>query len=499
VLGDIERIEVIRGPGAALWGANAVNGVVNIITRSARDTQGGYASLSAGSQDPAIAEARYGGTFAGGPAWRAYGKFADRDAQALASGASSGDAIRRGQGGFRVDGGSAGATHWLVKGDLLHSQDDLPDRPSGAYSAGALQARWSRPLSPASRLTVQSYYRHEYRRVPLQLTHHVDTLDLDAQHEWTVGRHALMSGGGFRVNADGTDGGTFRFEPAARTYRVGNVFGQDEITLRPDRLFLTIGAKVEHNAFSGREFQPNVRARLRLAHNQMTWAAMSRAVRRPTRFETDLIIPGPGGITLLQGSDAFEAESLRSLEAGYRVQPLRSLSIDVAAYRNVIHDLRSQEAPVAGIVPITIGNTLIGHAQGVETAVNFQPVARWRTHLTYTWLDTTIERASGSRDISGGVNEADDPHHLFGLRTSLDLPRRIEVDALLRGVSALPNPPVPAFTELSLRVGWAARRNTALWLAGQDLLHDHHPEFGTPTPARVEFERAIRAGISFTF
>jgi iron complex outermembrane receptor protein len=260
-----------------------------------------------------------------------------------------------------------------------------------------------------------------------------------------------------------------------------------------------VGAKWEHNSFSGGELQPNLRARLRLDETQMAWAAVSRAVRRPTRFEDDLIIPGPGGVTLLQGNDDFEAESLEALEAGYRVQPLRSVSIDLSAYRNVIHDLRSQEAPLVGVIPITIGNTLIGHAHGVEAAVNLQPVPRWRTHVTYTWLDTSIERAEGSRDVSGGVNEANDPHHLFGLRSSLDLPRAVEFDLLLRGVSALPNPAVPAYTELSLRLGWTPQPRTEVWFAGQDLLHDHHPEFGAPMANRVEFERAVRGGVTVRF
>jgi iron complex outermembrane recepter protein len=224
VLDDIERIEVIRGPGAVLWGANAVNGVVNIITRSARDTTGGYASLTAGNETNGIAEFRYGATLPGGPAWRVYGKFADRDAQAFSSGASSGDAIRRGQSGFRLDGGSATSDNWLIKGDLFHSADDLPDRASAEFTNGALQGRWSRALSVASRFTMQAYFRREYRRVPLQLTHHINTVDVDAQHLWTPPGHEFVWGAGFRVNADGTTPGTFRFDPVERTYRVGNVF-----------------------------------------------------------------------------------------------------------------------------------------------------------------------------------------------------------------------------------------------------------------------------------
>ena len=498
VLDDIERIEVNRGPGAVLWGANAVNGVVNIITRSARETAGSFASLSVGSETNGIAEFRYGASPSSGPAWRVYGKFADRDAQTTAAGGSAGDEIRRGQTGFRVDGGSAAAS-WLIKGDLFHSADDLRDRDAGAFTNGALQGRWSRALTPASRFTLQSYFRREYRHIPLQLTHRVHTLDVDAQHQWKSRRHELVSGAGFRLNDDATDGVAFLFDPAERTYRVGNVFAQDDIAVLPDRLFVTLGAKWEHNAFSGGEWQPSVRGRVRLPHSQTVWGAVSRAVRRPTRFEDDLIIPTATGATLLQGSDDFEAESLVAVEGGYRVQPARFLSLDLAAFRHRIDKLRSQDAPLSGGIPITIGNSLVGHVHGIETGINLQPLRAWRTHLSYTWLDSSVERAPGSRDVLGGLDEANDPRHQFGLRSSVDLPAHVQFDAMLRSVSELPHPIVPAFTELSLRAGWLPVPRVELWFAGQDLLHDHHPEFGAGLPTRVEFERSLRIGAALRF
>jgi iron complex outermembrane recepter protein len=499
VLDDIERIEVIRGPGAVLWGANAFNGVVNIITRSSHDTTGAYASLTAGNETDGIAELRYGAALPGGTAWRVYGKFADRDAQAFSSGTSSGDAIRRGQTGFRLDGGSATGDNWLIRGDLFHSIDDLPDRQSAEFTNAALQGRWSRELTAASRFTMQAYFRREYRRVPVQLTHHVETVDVDGQHVWASARHEFVSGAGFRVNMDGTTPGSFRFEPADRTYRVANVFAQDEFAVVPDRLFVTLGAKWEHNAFSGGEFQPNVRGRLRLPRNQMVWGALSRAVRRPTRFEDDLIIPAPSGATLIQGSDDFEAESLVAIEGGYRARVSRFASLDIAVFRHRVDNLRSQDAPVSGSFPITIGNSLIGHVHGIETGVNLQPFAAWRTHFSHTWLDSTVERGPRSRDVSGGVNEANDPRHQFSLRSSVDLPRRVQVDAMLRSVSELPHPVVPSFTELALRVGWLAAPSVEVWFAGQDLLDDHHPEFGPALPTRVEFERSLRAGLALRF
>jgi iron complex outermembrane receptor protein len=497
-LEDIDRIEVIRGPGTVLWGANAVNGVINIITRHSRDTQGTFASVTSGNEDPAIASVRYGAAV-GGATWRAYGKFALRDDQVFASGTPSSDRRRRGQAGFRVDG-AAGGTAWLIKGDAFHSRDDLPDRAAGEFTDLSLQARWSQVLPDDSRIDLQSYYRREYRRVPAQLTHAIDTVDLDLQHAIRLGRrHDVVWGGGVRVNWDHTHGSpAIRFDPEDRTYSVNGVFVQDEIALMPGRLFTTLGIKYEHNAFSGGELQPNLRGRLVMPHNQMLWGAIARAVRRPTRLDDDIIAPA-AGVVIVQGTHEFEAEKLTATEAGYRVQPLGMLSLDATVFWHDYDDLRSQDAPPGGGLPLTIGNTLEGRSRGLELGVNVQPVAWWRTHVTYTRLDTDVNRQPGSRDTTGGASEVNDPDHLFGLRTAIDLPRGVEVDAMLRAIGALPDPTVPAYTELTLRAGWRVTPNVELSLVGDDLFHDRHPEGGPPTPGRVEFERSLRVGLALRF
>jgi iron complex outermembrane receptor protein len=500
VLEDIDRIEVIRGPGAALWGANAVNGVVNIITRHARESTGAYVNLSAGSEDRAIAEVRYG-AISGATSWRVYGKFADRDDQRFSTDGGSGDPHRRGQAGFRVDGGDAARANWTLLGNAFHSREDLADRPRGEFTDLSLQARWSAQTFAASRLTVQSYYRREYRRVPLQLTHHVDAVDVDAQHSISLGpRHDVVWGGGARINTDNTHGSAvIRFTPTSRRYSVVSVFGQDEFALVPERAFLTAGLKYEHNGFSGGDLQPSVRARLMLPRAQMLWGAVSRAVRRPTRFDDDLEIRGTGGLLLVQGSDEFKSESLVASEVGYRTRPASVVSLEATAFIHRFADLRSQEAPLQGGLPVTLANTLEGQSHGVELGVNVQPFAWWRTHVGYTWLDTSISRDIGSRDLSGGVNEMNDPHHLLGVRTSADLPRRFEFDVVLRAVDDLPSPVVPAYAEMNVRLGWRATPRTDLWIVGHDLLHDQHPEFGPAAPRRVEFERGVRMGTTFRF
>ena len=510
VLEDIDRIEVIRGPGATLWGANAVNGVINIITRHSRDTRGAYVNVAAGNEDHGIVETRYGGG-RGDLSWRVYGKFAERDAQRFADGTSSDDARRRGQAGFRVDGGTGAGNNWLLIGNAYHSGDDLPaqvnaigpptPRAPAEFTDLSLQGRWSWAQSATSRVTLQSYYRREYRRVPLQLTHHIDIVDLDAQQAVTLAReHAIVWGGGVRVNDDATFGSaTFSFNPAARTYPVANVFVQDEFTVVPRRLTVTAGLKYEHNAFSGGELQPNVRARLQLARNQTLWGAVSRAVRRPTRIDDNVEVRAGNGLLLVTGTGEFKAETLIATELGYRVQPIAALSLDATLFVHDFNDLRSQDAPPAGGLPLTIGNTLRGQSHGLELGVNIQPAAWWRTHVGYTWLDTSIERQPGSRDLTGGTSEMNDPHYILALSSALDLPKDVEFNAQLRAIDELPNPAVPAYQELRLRLGWTATPTLELWVVGDDLLHDHHPEYGAAGPKRVEFERAVRVGTTMRF
>jgi iron complex outermembrane receptor protein len=497
-LEDIERIEVIRGPGATLWGANAVNGVVNIVTRHSRDTRGTLLSFGTGNEDPALADFRYGGA-AAGATYRLYGKFARRGPQILDNDVSSDDGRRRGQLGFRIDRPGGGG-EWLIKGDVFRSEDELADRASGKFGEVALQGGWSRTFTAGSNVALRSYYRREFRDVPLQLTHAIDTVDLDLQHgfAWRE-RHRVIWGTGYRGNSDETDGGSVVFVPADRVYSVISVFAQDEIAVRPDQFHVTVGLKMERNAFSGMEWQPNIRARLDVAPRQMIWGALSRAVRRPTRLDVDVRALAPNGaIVAIGGGGSYKGEGLVAAEFGYRAQPLTIAAIDATLFSHSYDDLRSQELPPAG-PPIVVGNTLNGRSQGVELAGSLQPLPMWRIRASYTFLDVSITKDIDSRDIGGGASEANDPSHLFGFRTDVDLPRRVELSLFLRSIGALPNPRVPGYTELNGRLGWRATRNFDVAIAGQDLLHDHHPEFGAAAPFRVEFERSIRVQATFRY
>jgi len=254
--------------------------------------------------------------------------------------------------------------------------------------------------------------------------------------------------------------------------------------------------KVEHNAFSGTDVQPNLRARWMLPRRQMVWGSVARAVRRPTRIDDDIRTATDTGLLLVQGNDDFEAEEMRGWEVGYRTASASAMTFDISTFGQRYPNLRSQEAPATGALPITLANTLIGKSRGVEASTTIQPHAWWRVQASYTWLDTEVTREAGSRDVSGGTSEANDPDYLVSVRGGFDLARNIDVDLWWRAVGALPNPAVPAYRELNARIGWRPNEKVELALVGQDLLHDQHPEFGTAVPRRIEFERSIRAVVS---
>lgn len=492
VLEDIERIEVTRGPGATLWGANAVNGVINIITRHARDTRGTFVSVGSGNEDPGLVDVRYG---AGSDttSYRVYAKGAWRADQQWSTGGSADNSRRRAQVGLRVDS-TRGSSQWLFKADAFHGRDQFPDRRDGEWTELNLQGRVIRDLSRTGRLEVQSFYRREYRNVERQLTHYLDTGDLELQYSAQPSeRHAVVAGAGVRFNHDKTYGSpTLSFDPASRTYPLLTAFAQDEFAVRPGSVYVTAGLKVERNVFSGADWQPNLRARWMAPHRQVLWGSVARAVRRPTRVDDDVRVTSETGVLLIRGSDDFASEEMVGWELGYRARPLPSMTFDVTTFRNRYGNLRSQDAPAVGVLPITLANSLIGTGRGVETSATLQPGLGWRVQASYTWLDTDITRAEGSRDVGNGVSEANDPGYLVTLRAGVSLPRNVDADFWWRAVGALPDPAVPAYSELNARVGWRPNDRVELALVGQDLLHAQHPEFGTAVPRRVEFERSVR-------
>ena len=502
VFADLDRIEVVRGPGGATWGANAVNGVVNIITKSAADTLGSLAIVTAGTDEHPIVSGRHGGSAWGGGNYRVYGKFRQRGTGVNAlTGSDAGNELLMGHAGFRLDTDDRLQSRWFLQGEMYRGQVGLVNRPDGDLAGGSILTRYTRRVSSTSELTAQASYDRTWRKIPQQFEEVRDTFDLDAKQTLVLrSRHSLVFGGDFRIS-HGTDEGEagFFFDPEERSNELFSLFAQDEIALCPDRLFLIVGSKFERNDYTGFEVQPTVRVRWTRSRQETVWAAVSRAVRLPTRFDTDLRIVGPLDRVLISGSEDFDSESVIAYEAGYRVQPHPRAAFDLAVYANRYDNLRSQELPAAPLEPVLLGNFLNAFTTGVEVSGTFQAAENWRLHGSYAYLYEDFSADAGSTDSSGGMFEANDPSHILKLRSYLDLPRGFQFDGIFRAVSRRPAPEVPAYAELDLRFGWIVRPGWELSLVGQNLLDDRHAELFSLGAPRYEFERAVHVRSTWRF
>jgi iron complex outermembrane receptor protein len=490
MLADVDRIEVIRGPGATVWGANAVNGVINVVSRSARDTQGGLLYGGGGDQHELLGGVRYGGQISPDTYYRVFASDVKDTDFPLAGGAPAHDGWEGRHGGFRVDHYPAAGTQLTWQADATDVK--LNDGSSRSYDLNSL-GRWTRQLSDRSGVEVQAYYDRVFRDESAEAKASSDTFDLSAQHTFGLGAsHSLIWGGGYRY-IDNELAPTTPFvqvRHARSRQQLFSTFLQDEYQLIPDRLTFTAGGKIEHNSYTGWEFQPSIRAVFKPTPKSTVWAAMSRAVRTPSAVEGKDVLgitagapfTGPGGGTYLPvivGNAHPASEVLLAYEAGYRVQASRHVSVDLALFYNDYSQLigvsevpRFVPGTPLGTAEIPLDNLLGGETHGGEASLTVTPVAAWRLTASYSRLTIRLHGAA----VLDPASSPSSPRNQAVLRSSHDFTRRISLDVQLRYVSALPT--VAAYTTADFRLAFRWTDRLELALVGQDLFTPQHPEVG---------------------
>lgn len=537
MLEDIDRIEVIRGPGATMWGANAVNGVINIITKSSKDTQGALLSTGGGDAERGFGALRYGGKMGTNGTYRLYGKAFDRSPLPHADGTTGDGDWSAERGGFRADWTPSARDSFLAEGDIYHSgldrnfpmlsltppyQQDIAG--SVIANGGSLLTRWQRNVSAGSHLALQVSYENSNRR-DAQLDQQFNVTDIDFQHRFRLSdRNWFEWGLGYRFTDVKIEPiSTISFNPPRRRDSLFQGFVQDDFEIVPGRLTLTFGSKFEHNPFAGFEAQPDIRMAWKLESRQTVWAAASRAVRTPSMMDTGLdvaasVFPNFKGtpmVYVVQGNPEFQPEEVLAYESGYRLQPSRRLSLDLALFYNDYNRLRSSEArspyfattPVPHeVIPLQFENLLYGRTYGAELSANFQIMPWWRLSPGYSWLKMAMSEDATSTDAltsNTALSIAQgNPQHQFQIRSYLDLPFRLELDAAAYSVSSLSVQGIGAYTRTDARLGWRAMENVELSIAGENLLNGSHLEYSSVFDGDIrpfEVGRSVYGKITWWF
>ena len=473
VLEDIERIEVISGPGGALYGANAVNGVINITTRSARDTRGPALAAGVGTDDRTVS-LRHGGDLGGGGAWRLFLTGFERGDTQMPGGGSGLDAAAGIRAGGRADW-ATGLGDWTLQGDVYDHESPGDVALRGGFALG----RWSRGVGHSGRLEAQAYYDHT-DRVNGPVEEEVRTWDVSLQQAMDLGQHAIVWGGGHRwvENTLTSPPGAATLEPARRRITLANLFAQDQISLRDD-LVLTVGVKVEDSSFTGVEVLPNVRLAWSRDDGSLVWGAVSRAARTASRIDRDLTLPG----FLVGGT--FQSEKLTAYEVGYRARPAHNLNLSVTAFHHDYTDLRTVPTDPVTILPLRFANGGEGHTSGIEAWGSYEVSPGWRLDLGLVTLDKEYRLQPGETDVSGLASVGDDPSWQVLLNSRAQLTERLELDVHLRAVDELAASGTEGYVEADVRLGWRLDNGLELALTGSNLINDTRLETGDPDRRRA--------------
>jgi len=514
-LEDIERIEVIRGPGGAVWGANAVNGVISIFTKKASETRGGLIDAGAGNIQQAFGMAQYGGALNSDTDYRVYTKYFDQYHLLDPFGQNGGDGWHAVRSGFRVDSTISTKDSLMFEGDISVGREGeygfkLPSITSPGFIAvgeqidiadGSFVSSWNHSLSSTASTSLQLSYDRHMRDDPLNPEIR-NTLDLDFQHQFAWGkRQDIVWGLGYRNTPDQIKGSlTVSMNPVSRTLQVFDAFLQDEIALIPNELYLTLGSKFEHNDYTGFEFMPDVRVAWTPTSRQTLWAAASRALRAPSRNDTNLVLnlgtgpAGPPNLLRLLGNPEFKDEKLIAYELGYRTTLTDHLTFDLATYYNDYDDLQTTEPgtpfeelnpPPAHLVqPFTYENLMHGETHGAEIAVNWKATNRWTISPGYALEQLHMHTAPTSLDTQTPIfTEGAAPRQSAQLRSHLALPGGPAWDSSAYFVDRLihqgpfGNVAIPAYTRVDTGLTWKLREGLSFSVFGQNLVQDHHFEF----------------------
>ena len=520
VLEDVDRIEVIRGPGATLWGANAVNGVVNIITKDAKATQGALIVGNAATQGRRSAATRYGGAIGPNGHYRIFAQDFDRDGSHTPSGGDAPDAWHDLRAGFRADFSISDVTNLMVQGDLYRGRvgTTVPGLLSlwpplsglaidkTITTGGDVLGRWTR-VSDHVDTTVQGYFDLADRNETGVLGEYRRTFDLDiVQHYHSGERHDLIYGGDFRYDADRTVGSLdVSFNPASRSTQLYGVFGQDEIALIPNQLNLTLGTKLEHNYYSGFALQPNSRIIWIASEQTSAWIAISRASESSSRTDADSRTNdsaslGTDGILTLNstfGTKHLPPENVTAYELGSRFQASQRLTFDLATFYNHYTNRHTSEpgipffednpSPRHLVVPSITASNISGETHGLELLVKTRPTSRWELSASYTLLEIHLHQSATSLDFATAPeSENSSPRNQFQIHSFLNLPHRFDFDSALYYVGQLTGPGVKAYTRLDLRAGWRPNSAFEFSAGGSNLLQSEHYEFGSGDLVQAE-------------
>jgi iron complex outermembrane recepter protein len=486
---DVRQVEVISGPGGALYGPNAVNGVINVTTRDAQDTIGTLVRATAGPRERTLA-LRHGLALGGTGAIRFYGSWHDADGLPQGVGSPIDDDYRGWQAGFRSDFVTE-ADHFTLQGDLFRTNADTM---SGDGAKGHnLLARWSRTLSPTSSFQLQAYY-DKFRRQFVLTEDSVQTLDAEGQFNATVGRHDLVAGAGVRRTNDEfiNELDFFQLNPRRRKLWVYNAFVQDRFRLT-DELALTLGLKVERSTFTGWELLPNLRLAWQPNKRNLVWAAVSRAVRTPSRIDRQLEAP-----PFLAAAEDFTSEKLVAVELGYRGQPSSALSWSVNGFVNFYDDLRSTEL-TNGSLPFQLDNGYEGKTYGIEAWGTAQIMSWWRLHLGVSTLWKDIHEKEGHLDLAPRNSLGNDPKWQIAGRSEFELAPRLLLSLNARAVGRIEqDPEIDSYVEAGGQVAYEATQRMEVFIAGRNLLHKHHAESNDPGDGQLA-RRSITAGVRARF